>query len=504
MTRHNDAGSPRETAVVDDLPMTKTPTRPARARALRTSCVLVLVLMLAGCAGFSADGGLERVGELARERTGHAPRVLRGADDAGLLQTRSDELLGAPLSVDAAIELALLRHAGLQAALRELGVAEADLVQAGRLRNPVFSFLNVANPHAYKIERSVVFDLLGLLTMPQRVALERARFEEAQLRAAAEAVATAGRARRAWIAAVASAQALAGAQQLAESAQVAAELARRMARAGNVSRLARMREQTIELEARALLARARQQASADRERLVRAIGLEAGRERLVLPAGLPALPAQPVDDDDAQRLAMARRLDLQIARREVATLDAALALEVSTRFVDGVELGYANLSEGHDGRRNGYAVGVPLPLLDDGSARVARARARHEQARLRLAQAEGDARSQVREAHAAWHSAWELARHHREEVVPLAREIAEEALLRYNGMLIGTLELLVDVRAQLRSEIEAVQALRDFWLADADLRDALSTGAPGAGATTATPRALASPPATPRSGAAIH
>jgi len=88
--------------------------------------------------------------------------------------------------------------------------------------------------------------------------------------------------------------------------------------------------------------------------------------------------------------------------------------------------------------------------------------------------------------------------------VPLAREIAEEALLRYNGMLIGTLELLVDVRAQLRSEIEAVQALRDFWLADADLRDALSTGAPGAGATTATPRALASPPATPRSGAAIH
>jgi hypothetical protein len=49
-------------------------------------------------------------------------------------------LLAQPLTADAAVQLALLNNSGLKASLTELGIAEAELVQAGRLRNPAFSF----------------------------------------------------------------------------------------------------------------------------------------------------------------------------------------------------------------------------------------------------------------------------------------------------------------------------------------------------------------------------
>jgi len=84
-----------------------------------------------------------------------------------------------------------------------------------------------------------------------------------------------------------------------------------------------------------------------------------------------------------------------------------------------------------------------------------------------------DARSEVREAWSAQRTAWDIARHHREEIVPLRRQIAEENLLRYNGMLIGVFELLADARAQIAAVHGAIEAQRDFWLADADLRMAL-------------------------------
>jgi outer membrane protein TolC len=92
-------------------------------------------------------------------------------------------------------------------------------------------------------------------------------------------------------------------------------------------------------------------------------------------------------------------------------------------------------------------------------------------------------------------------------VVPLARQISEEMLLRYNGMLIGTLDLLADARVQVRSVVGALEALRDFWLAEADLQTVLLTGAPGAGAP-GVPHAGGRAPApaapTPRDSVAAH
>ena len=81
-----------------------------------------------------------------------------------------------------------------------------------------------------------------------------------------------------------------------------------------------------------------------------------------------------------------------------------------------------------------------------------------------------------------------LARHQRDEVVPLKRGITDEMLLKYNGMLVGVFELLADARAQVGAVIAAIEAQRDFWLADAALNSAI-VGAPSA----ATPVACGQP-----------
>jgi outer membrane protein TolC len=86
----------------------------------------------------------------------------------------------------------------------------------------------------------------------------------------------------------------------------------------------------------------------------------------------------------------------------------------------------------------------------------------------------------VREAYSGYRTAFDLAKHYREEIVPLRKRISDENVLRYNGMLISVFELLADARQQIASVNAYIEALRDFWLAEAGLELALTGGSPGA------------------------
>ena len=114
-----------------------------------------------------------------------------------------------------------------------------------------------------------------------------------------------------------------------------------------------------------------------------------------------------------------------------------------------------------------------LPLFEWGTSRVARAEAIYMQSVNRAAQTAIEARSEVREAYGIYRSSYDIARHIRDEVVPLRKRISEENQLRYNGMLIGVFDLLADARAQVLGVNSYIEALRDFWLAQADLDMAL-------------------------------
>ncbi|HWH82942.1 MAG TPA: TolC family protein [Burkholderiaceae bacterium] len=472
-------------------PISRTPARAALAAA---------TLALAGCASFTPDGGFAEVERLTRERTGQTPRLQRGAEPDAATRARLDALLAQPLSADAAVELALLNNRALQAQFAGLGIAEADRVQAGRLPNPTLRFGRLAGGGVTEIDRAVLVDVLGLLALPAASAAGQRGFEQAQWRAADDAVNLAAQARQAFFRAVAAQQLAVYAADVKDAADASSELARRMRAAGNFSRLAQMREQAFEADANAQLARARHQAVAERERLTRLLGLGgAAGPAFTLPDRLPDLPAQPIEPRDAEQTALDQRLDVQLAKRAAESTAASLGLTRATRFVNVLDAGWQNQSTSGEPRRSGYEIELVLPLFDFGQTRVKRAEAVYLQAMHRAAQVATDARSEVRESYSAYRTAYELARHYRDEVVPLRQRLFDENLLRYNGMLVSVFELLADAREQVGGVTAAVQALRDHWIAETQLRSAL-TGRSPAGA----PFADSAAPAAPAAPAASH
>ena len=438
----------------------------------------VAAALSSGCTSFSDDGGLGPVAESTRARVGRAPQLLRSPDERAQAQARTAELLREPLSPDAALELAFLNHPGLQARLAELGIAEADRVRAGRLPNPSVSFGRLSGSGVVEIDRALRFDVLGLLTLPLAKKLEQGRFEQAQLQAALDAVDVAAEARSAYFSAVAAQQQVTYAQQVKDAADASSELAQAMWQAGNFSKLDRMREQGFQLEAQSRLQRARHQAVVERERLVRALGLSGAQLGFILQDRLPELPARLLPEKEAEQAAIDQRLDVQMAKHASLAQAEALGLSQRTRMVNVLHAGYQNKSATGEALAQGYEIELELPVFDFGTARVARAQAAYLQSVQHTADVALRAQSDVREAYSAYRTAHELARHYRDEVVPRATRMSEEQLLRYNGMLISVFDLLAEARSQIDSVSGAIDALRDFWVAQNHLQTAVAGRTP--------------------------
>lgn len=445
---------------------------------MRLTAAAAAALVLAGCASFSPDGGAGQVSELTKERTGQNVTLQRTEADVDSASARVAELLKQPLTADSVVEVALLNNRGLQASFSELGMAEADRVRAGRMANPTLSFSHLSGGGVTEIDRSVMFNVLGLLTMPLASEVAQRQLEQAQYQAAFDAVGVAAEARKAFFGAVAAQNLVKYHEQVKDAADTSNELARRMQQAGNFSKLAQMREQAFYADATANLARARHQAVAERERLVRVLGLSGDQLAFQLPERLPELPKAPLEPKDAEQTAIEKRLDVLMAKRNTEATAKSLGLTKATRFVNVLEAGYANKSQTGEARQNGYEIQLELPLFDFGSTRAARAEATYMQAVHRTAEVAINARSEVRESYSAYRTAYDLARHYRDEVVPLRKRISDENLLRYNGMLASVFELLADARDQVTTVTAAIEAQRDFWVAQTNLQSALTGRSP--------------------------
>ena len=280
-------------------------------------------------------------------------------------------------------------------------------------------------------------------------------------------------------------------QQVKSAAEASAELARRMAAVGNWNRLQQAREQGFYADAALNLARAERAQVRARERLTRLMGLWGTQTQFQVPERLPDLPREANELANIEQRAMAERLDVQAAKAGIEQLARNLGLTRTTRFINVLEFGVVRNSSNELPTQRGYEISLELPLFDWSGARVAKAEAIYMQAVDRAAETAVNARSQVREAYLAYRASHDIARHYRDEIVPLRKRIADENLLRYNGMLIGVFELLADARSQIASVNAYIEALRDFWLAQAELDMAL-IGPPNAGAM---PSAGATPPA---------
>lgn len=434
------------------------------------SWLLASSIALGGCATFSKDGGLDGVKSLTQQHIGQEVAWPKTAAEQKIIASRVDELLKNELDVESAVQVALFNNKALQASLYELGISEADVVQAGRLPNPKFSMLYARNNGDYKIEQTLTFNIFSLLTMPKMLEIERLNFEKTKQEVALNVLRLAYQTRLAYFNAVAANEQLAYSRQVKESAQASAEMAKRMVKAGNWNRLELAREHGFYADAMLDELAAKQKQSAAHEALSRLLGISVNE--LQLKRRLPDLPKTLVDTAQFEKEAFEQRLDLQAARLQVQNLAKQLGLTKTTSVINTLELGPSRVLEGRrgDAYKKGVDISFELPLFDWGGAKVARAEAIYMQGVNRAANVAINAQSEIREAHSRYLTSYDIARQYHDEIVPLRKKVLDEKLLRYNGMLVSPFELFADARAQVASVKTYIEKLNEFWLADTALQ----------------------------------
>jgi outer membrane protein TolC len=432
--------------------------------------LLLALFVLSGCASFTKDGGLNDVKLLTEKHISQQVIWSKTTADQHLIAERVAELMQKDLDVELAVQIALLNNKSLQADLFELGISEADMVQAGRLPNPRFSMLYARNNGDYKIEQALTFNIFSLLTMPKLVEIERLNFEQTKQQVAIKVLQVAYQTRQAYFNAVAANQQYSYSLQVKTSAEASAEMAKRMVKAGNWNQLELAREQGFYAEAALDMLEAKQKSIAAKESLARLLGMSANQ--LTLQSRLPDLPKTLTEPEQFTKQAFAERLDLQAARLRTENMAKRLGLSKTTRFINVLEIGPARVLEGsrNDAYKKGVDIAFELPLFDWGSAKVARAEASYMQSVNEAAYIANNAQSEIREAYGYYQTSYDIAKQYADEIVPLRKKILDEKLLRYNGMLVSPFELFADARAQVSSVKTYIQKLNAFWLADTELQ----------------------------------
>lgn len=473
------------------------------ARHSRGALAVLALLLLNGCKTLSPDGGLSDVTAITSTAIRQDVVAVRDEETIMEVNQRVKALLAKPLTADAAVQVALLQNAGLQAAFNELGIAEAAMVSASLPPSPTISIARLSSSVELEIERKIVANILALATLPARTQIAAERFKQAQLRAAEKVFGIAADTRRAYYQTVAAQHLVSFLGEAQSAAQSASELIKRLGQTGAVNKLDQARDQVFYAEITAQLATVRQSAATERERLTRLMGLWGGNINYRLSRTLPALPRVVRSLPFIEKDALVHRVDLQIARIELDLLAKSYGLTQASRFVSILELsGIRNSTREADGARfrtTGVEVEFQIPIFDFGETRLREAEQTYLQALNRLREKAVNVRSEAREAYRTYRSTYDIASHYQREIIPLRKIISNEMLLRYNAMQIDVFQLLTEARQRIAANTAAIEAQRNFWVANTNLFSAVAGGSGGSSAASASVTAPAG-----GNGAAAH
>lgn len=444
--------------------------------------VLPPLVLLSGCATSAPQAALPAVQQQLADRG--QPDVAWPLTAAE--RQRSDAavatLLGAELTPDSAVRIALLNNRALRATFEELGLSQAAVGAASRLPNPSFAAgvrWPDSNPRGPTVEFGLTAPLLESLLLPTRRRIAEDMLVAAQYRVSHEVLVLAAAVRRSTYEVLAQQDLRARLVTIGESTAAAAEFAERQYSAGNISQLERLEIHAAAQESRVQLSRADAELIVLREHLSQLLGLSAGQTGWTLAGALPALPAADLLPDDLERVALDQRLDLAARHTQAALAERALAFKVRTRPLPAaIDLGVNTEREGDGNRLTGPHLSAELPLFDQGQPELARLSAESRQAQDLAAALAADIGSEVRIARAALSAARQAAAYHHDTVVPQRAAILRETLLHYNAMQVSVYVLLQAKAAEQAAERAGIEALRDYWLARVDLERALGRRLP--------------------------
>ena len=435
------------------------------------------VALLAGCASASAKPAFDAVAETVKARSGHTVRWDQGTAEDKEAEKAIDRLLARELTADAAVQVALLASPHLRAELEELAIAQADLVQAGLLRNPVFGIGRTAWESEHitpNLFASVELDFLDIVTLPMRKRVAATELEAKKLEIADEVLELASEVREAFYTAQAAEQILALRRLVEDAAKASAELAQRQYDAGNMSDLTLSTELGLAAQTTLDRKRAEGEAAVAREKLNKLMGTWGPRTTWKTSPKLPELPKEEAPLERLESVAIAQRLDVGAARRNVQAMQYALSLAKTTRWTGTVNVSVEAGRLRHNKRISfGPSVALEIPLFDQRQAQIAKLEAYKRQGENELQALAVDVRADVRSATARVRTARNVVEEYGKVVVPLREKVVRFSQEQYDAMLLGVYQLIQAKQSEFDAYREYIEALRDYWIARSDLERAI-------------------------------
>lgn len=435
--------------------------------------VVILTAGLSGCSAVAVDpqAGFPQVSQVVNDRAGKEIAWTPGAEEMSPALEMIQVRLKDGLSEEEAVQITLLNNRDLQAVYSRLEIAQADLVQASLLHNPVIDAITGFPIGGGVVDLSfgAAMDFIDLLYVPLRKRVAAARFEEVKLRVAAEVLDFAWRTRTAFYRHQANEQMLEMRRQVALSTAASFELAQRMREAGNLRELDLASERALAEEAKLNLRLAEVTIRESREMLNALMGLwgEDSQVWTAIPIRLPEPPREPLNAERVESRAIERSLDLAAAERLIVAA-------VENVGFDRVSALFPELIVGGKGERDGSewepgpTFTIPIPLFDRGQARIARAQAELRQARELRSALAVRIRAVTRSTRDRLAGHRDRALHYRTVLLPAYDRVLQETQLQYNAMQVGPLDLLRAKEQQIEAAVRYIDALRDYWLAQTD------------------------------------
>ena len=441
------------------------------------SMALIATCLVTGCV-VPRQAGFDDVSKSLAGRMNQHVHWNQGTDEDRKVADETRRLLQQELTLATATQIALFNNSQLQATYERLGVAQAEVVQAGLLRNPALSLhwgFRFGDAGLDELVGSLTGAFLDLFLMPLKKKFANAEFRRVKLEVADAVLATIDEVEQAFYTVQASTQVVAMRGTILEAQQAATELATRQHEAGNISDLDLSNEQAVYTQAKLDLAHADYQLLTDRERLTRLLGVWGSAVEYKVTPKLPELPTDEPDLSHLERVAIEHRLDLEAAREEIRTASAALQVTKGTRVISGLNVGLQAHRDPDGPKTIGPSVDLELPIFDQKQAEVARLRAE-----LRAAQHRADAlalsiRSEVRQSRNRLLAARMTIEYYAKTLVPLRERIVALSQEQYNAMLLGVYQLLQAKQNEVNAYREYIETVRDYWIARADLERAIGT-----------------------------
>ncbi len=427
-----------------------------------------------GCMAIAVDpqAGFPEVARLVKERANQEIVWTPGTKEAVLTAEALATRLRDGLDETDTVQIALLYNRHLQASYAQLGIAQADLVQASLLHNPVLDFSSGFPLAGGVVDLSfgLAMDFIDLLYTPLRKRVAAAQFEETKLRIAAEVLEVVWQTQTAFYRYQAKEQMLELRRHVALSTAASAELARALRQAGNIRELDLVAELVLAEEAKPDVRLDEIAVYESRERLNILMGLseENARHWTIASLRLPAPRIELPDLTQAEAQAVERSLDLAAARQLIVAATENAGLDHISGLLPEIILGGKGERDGADWEP-GPTFTLPIPLFDRGQARIMRAQAELQQARELQSALTVHIRAVARSTRERLAGQRDRALHYRDTVLPMQERILRETQLQYNAMQVGPLELLRAKEQQIATGVRYVETLQDYWLAQADL-----------------------------------